>query len=113
MLFCASLFPYATSIVSANYYSQTAQVFYGIVVLAITLANANMYASIAKADGMSFGQWVRQQRRRWPFVDLIIKIIGLTLTITVYPPAMLYSVLLTLLVLVIPNQIKHLHYENK
>lgn len=113
MLFCSSLFPYATSIVSANYYNQTAQVVYGIVVLAITIANGNMYASIAKADGMSFGQWVKQQRRGWSLIDLLIKIVGLILAATVYPPAMLYSVLLTLLVLVIPNQIKRMHYENK
>lgn len=111
MLFCSSLFPYATSIVSANYYNKTAQVFYGIIVLAITFANGNMYASIAKADGITFGEWIRQSHRRWSIIDIVIKVLGLILAATVFPPAMLYSVLITLLFLVIPAQIHHLHYE--
>lgn len=111
MLFCSSLFPYATSIVSANFYNETAEVFYGFVVLAITFANGNMYASIAKNHGMTFTEWVRQNHRRWSFIDIIIKAIGLILAATVFPPAMLFSVLITLLFLVIPAQIHRMHYE--
>lgn len=112
MLFFASLFPYATSIVSANYNSRGAQVFYGIIVLLITFANSNMYASIARVDmKMTLGEWVKRQHRGWTVIDILIKLIGLILAATVYPPAMLYSVLITLLVLVIPNQIKRMRTE--
>lgn len=112
MLFFASLFPYATSIVSANYNSRGAQVFYGIIVLLITFANSNMYASIARVDmKMTLGEWVKRQHRGWTVIDILIKIVGLILAATVYPPAMLYSVLITLLVLVIPNQIKRMQTE--
>jgi uncharacterized membrane protein len=112
MLFFASLFPYATSIVSANYNSRGAQVFYGIIVLLITFANSNMYASIARVDmKMTLGEWVKRQHRGWTVIDILIKLIGLILAATVYPPAMLYSVLITLLVLVIPNQIKRMQTE--
>lgn len=112
MLFFASLFPYATSIVSANFNSRGAQVFYGIIVLLITFANSNMYASIARVDmKISLGEWIRQQHRGWTVIDIVIKVMGLVLAATVYPPAMLYSVLLTLLVLVIPNQIKRMQTE--
>lgn len=113
MLFCSSWFPYATSIVSSNFYNKAAQVFYGIVVLAITFSNGNMYASIAKADGKTFGQWVKERRRGWSVVDIAIKVLGLILSATVYSPAMLYSVLITLLLLVIPTQVKRMHYEKQ
>lgn len=112
MLFFASLFPYATSIVSANYNSRGAQVFYGIIVLLITFANSNMYASIARVDmKMTLGEWVKRQHRGWTVIDILIKLAGLVLAATVYPPAMLYSVLITLLVLVIPNQVKRMKRE--
>jgi hypothetical protein len=38
--------------------------------------------------------------------DLVIKFIGLILSATIFAPAMMLSVLVTLLVLVIPNQLK-------
>lgn len=113
MLFCSSLFPYVTSIVSANFYNKTAEVVYGLVVLAITFSNSNMYASIAKANGTSFGHWIKHQHRSWAFIDIAIKILGLIIAATVYPPAMIYSVMITLLVLVIPNQIKRMSGELK
>ncbi|WP_251546505.1 TMEM175 family protein [Limosilactobacillus caecicola] len=109
VLFFSSLFPYATSIVSTNYNNKMAQIFYGIIVLLITFANANMYASVVKADQrVSLGEWIKQEHRGWTVLDIIIKVLGLILAATVYPPAMLYSVLITLLFLVIPNQVKHM-----
>ena len=108
MLFFSSLFPYATSIMSTHYDDVGAQTFYGIVVLLITFSNTNMYASIAKADGKkSYGEWLKERSRGWIVPDVLIKVVGLILTLTVWPPAMLYSVLVTLLFLVIPNQLKH------
>lgn len=74
----------------------------------------NMYASIAKADSkVDLRTWVKQRSRGWTVFDVGIKVIGLILVATVYPPAMLYSVLVTLLCLVIPNQIKHINREDK
>ncbi|WP_225359421.1 hypothetical protein [Limosilactobacillus reuteri] len=46
-------------------------------------------------------------------MDIVIKVIGLIIAATVYSPAMLYSVLVTLLLLVIPNQIKHDQLERR
>lgn len=107
VLFFSSLFPYATSIVSANYNNKIAQVFYGVIVLLITFANLNMYASVAKSDmKVSVGEWIKRGHHSWTVADIIIKVIGLILAATVYPPAMLYSVLITLLFLVIPNQMR-------
>lgn len=114
VLFFSSLFPYATNIVAEHYDSQGAQVFYGIIVLLITFANMNMYASIARVDAnKTLGEWAMRHDRNWTFIDIVIKIIGLAIAVTVYPPAMLYSVLVTLLLLVIPNQIKHEQLERR
>jgi uncharacterized membrane protein len=108
VLFFSSLFPYATDIVSENYNNSGAQTFYGIIVLLITFANINMYASLAKADShLSFSEWIKRHRRGWMIPDVVVKVVGLILTLTVWPPAMLYAVLATLLVLVIPNQLRH------
>lgn len=112
VLFFSSLFPYATSIVSAHYDNKGAQIFYGIIVLLITFANSNMYRSIARVDmKISLCEWIHREHRGWTISDIAIKLIGLVLAATVYPPAMLYSVLITLLFLVIPNQIKRMKRE--
>lgn len=108
VLFFSSLFPYATNIVAANYNNSVAQTFYGIIVLLITFANLNMYASIAKADAHEpLNEWIKRHRRGWMVPDILVKLVGLILTMTVWPPAMLYAVLITLLMIVIPNQFRH------
>lgn len=107
MLFTASLYPYATDIVSENFDNQVAQIFYGIIVLLISFANVWMYACLRRANPND-SQIARQVRGRWTWMswDLVIKFIGLFLSATVFAPAMMLSVLVTLLVLVIPNQLK-------
>ena len=46
-------------------------------------------------------------------MDIVIKVIGLIISETDYSPAILYSVLVKLLLLVIPNQIKHDQLERR
>jgi uncharacterized membrane protein len=108
MLFFSSLFPYATSIVSENFSNETAQVFYGIIVIFITLSNMLSYGTLIKANQKDPAVIAQMKNRRWLFVDVAIKVVGLILSLTIYPSAMMYAVLATLLVLVIPNQIKSL-----
>jgi uncharacterized membrane protein len=50
MLFTASLYPYATDIVSENFNNKVAQIFYGIVVLLISFANVWMYSCLRRAN---------------------------------------------------------------
>ncbi|WP_071131251.1 TMEM175 family protein [Enterococcus timonensis] len=109
MLFFSSLFPYATSLVSENFNNTAAQGFYGMIVLFITLANLLTYHTLSKANQEEkFVAELIKTRNHWLQIDVLIKIIGLILALTIFPPAMMYSVLLTLIVLVIPNQIKNL-----
>lgn len=96
MLFCASLFPYSTSIVANNFYNTTAQAFYGIVVLLVTLFNTIMYSNLKNVnkDNEKIVQRLNA-RNKWIYYDITVKIIGLIISILFYPPAMIYAVLVT------------------
>ncbi|KRM72112.1 TMEM175 family protein [Lacticaseibacillus brantae] len=102
MLFFSSLFPYATSIISTSFTNKAAQLFYGVIVLLITLTNSLMYYFLRQDNpdaqvrvGLHI-HWIRY--------DIAVKIIGFALTIFVFPTAMIYSVLVTLIFMVIPQQ---------
>ena len=106
MLFSASFFPYVTDLVSTHFFNSTAQILYGGIVLLITLMNLLMYASLREdnQDVEVFSSRM-SRRNRWMMLDIVIKLIGLTLAIVVFPPAMLLSVLVTLLLIVVPQQL--------
>ncbi|CAH1851972.1 hypothetical protein [Convivina praedatoris] len=107
MLFTSSLFPYATSIVSENFDNRAAQIFYGLVVLSITASNQLQYYLLQRAN-QSQENSVRHiaARRGWAKYDVALKLSGMLLAMTVYPLAMIFSVLITLMTFVIPNQLK-------
>ena len=92
---------------STNFFNSTAQILYGGVVLLITLMNFLMYALLREdnQDVKSFSSRM-SRRNRWMMLDIVIKLVGLTLTIVVFPPAMLLSVLVTLLLIVVPQQLR-------
>ena len=73
----------------------------------ITLMNFLMYASLREdnQDVEVFSSRM-SRRNRWMMLDIVIKLVGLTLTIVVFPPAMLLSVLVTLLLIVVPQQLR-------
>lgn len=75
--------------------------------LLITLMNLLMYASLREdnQDVEVFSSRM-SRRNRWMMLDIVIKLVGLTLTIVVFPPAMLLSVLVTLLLIVVPQQFR-------
>lgn len=69
--------------------------------------NFLMYASLREdnQDVEVFSSRM-SRRNRWMMLDIVIKLVGLTLTIVVFPPAMLLSVLVTLLLIVVPQQLR-------
>lgn len=99
MLFFASLFPYTTSIVAQNFNNVTAQFMYGIVILLVSLSNIGISRSLNAANGKRYFKTLYELDQRAVFLDLGIKVIGLILTITVFPPAVLYSVLINIILL--------------
>ena len=107
LLFFSSFFPYVTSFVTSYYNSSVAQGFYGVIVLAVTFCNIISGHLIGKANRND--EKVQESlkiKMRWLSVDTIIKIIGLIISCTFYPPAMMISVYITLLGIVLPAQYK-------
>ena len=107
LLFFSSFFPYVTSFVTLYYNSSVAQGFYGVIVLAVTFCNMISGHLIGKANrNDEKSQESLKIRMRWLSIDIIIKIIGLIISCTFYPPAMMISVYITLLGIVLPAQYK-------
>ena len=108
LLFFASFFPYVTSIVASDFYNPVGQAVYGIVVLLVTFTNVWMYDELAKMPIHHDGDQkvIISHNDKVMALDIIIKVIGLLLTLTLLPSAMMWSVFITALVLIIPRSIK-------
>ena len=107
LLFFSSFFPYVTSFVTLYYNSSVAQGFYGVIVLAVTFCKMISGHLIGKANRNDEKlQESLKIRMRWLSIDTIIRIIGLIISCTFYPPAMMISVYITLLGIVLPAQYK-------
>ena len=95
LLFFVSFMPYATGIVSSHFMNHTAQLFYGLIVIVSTVANWFLHKVIDKPniDQKELLE-ANAQYRKLLIPDLIIKGVGLILSLIVYPPIMMYSVLI-------------------
>ena len=81
---------------------------YGIVVLLITFSVLGYYRELGISSNLTDEErkFLALHRQKWIWVDIFLKTLGLVLSITLFPPATSIAVLLTLLILVIPNQLK-------
>ena len=105
LLFFSSFFPYTTSIVATNFNNSIAQALYGIVVLLVSLTNVWMYQELAAVAEDSVLKTLARGHNRIMVLDIALKLLGLILTLTVFPSAMMWSVLITALVLIIPRSL--------
>ena len=104
LLFFSSLIPYAIRFVNVDYNSGVTQGFYGIMVLLVTLSNVGLSRALEKAnyDEKDKKGGIADNRKRL-YLDIGIKVIALILTLTVYPSAMMISVLITMVLMMIPT----------
>ena len=95
LLFFSSFMPYATGLVSTHFYSKTMQGFYGIVVIVTTVCNWFLHKELDKPnkDNKKLLEATAGYRKLL-LPDIAIKVLGLILAVTVYPPIMMYSVLI-------------------
>ncbi|BCA85904.1 DUF1211 domain-containing membrane protein [Enterococcus saigonensis] len=101
LLFFSSFFPYTTSIVSSNFYNKTAQTMYGVIVIGVTLSNIMISKSLNKVnENVGFGL-LYATPNNMTILDLSIKILGLVLTVGVYPPAMIYAIFIDIAVMAV------------
>lgn len=93
LLFFCSVIPYATDLVSRDFDNKVTQGFYGIFVMLVTLSNIWLSKTLDKAAS-DMPKEVMAKRRRLLWIDIAIKVIGLVISVSIYPPAMMYSVIL-------------------
>ena len=95
LLFFVSFMSYATGIVSSHFMNHTAQLFYGLIVIVSTVANWFLHKVIDKPniDQKELLEATAQYRKLL-IPDQIIKGVGLILSLILYPPIMMYSVLI-------------------
>lgn len=95
LLFTASFIPYATGLASVDFTSRTMQGFYGLVVIVMTTVNWFLHRALDRPNEdvpVLLAATVNYRKLLVP--DIAIKCVGLVLALTVYPPIMMYSVLL-------------------
>lgn len=95
LLFASSFLPYATGLVSTYFMSKTIQGFYGLIVIVTTVINWCLHKALDKpnADNKELLA-LTESYRKLLIPDILIKVIGMVLALTVYPPIMSYSVLI-------------------
>ena len=105
--FFSSFFPLTTHMVASNFWNPLAQVAYGVVILLVTAANVVLYARLRADNGQVEGlpQGILGSTRNMA-LDIALKLVGITLSATVFPPAMVCSVLIMLCCIVLPQQLR-------
>jgi uncharacterized membrane protein len=95
MLFFSSLIPYVTSFASDHMMSKMALSFYWVVVMLVSVSNILLNNAVEKANADVEGLVaVSDQMRKWMWLDLGLKFVGLLVAVTVFPPAAMFSILL-------------------
>lgn len=99
MLFFASFFPYTTGIMATHFFNVTAQTMYGIIVLLVSFSTILISYTIDVASGVPDHHLLYDMSNRLVIIDLIVKFMGMILTLTVYPPAISYTVFVDIILL--------------
>lgn len=105
MLFFASLFPYSTSIVASDFNNSTAQVFYGIIIILVSLSNIGISHSLNKVNTEHKFKALFDMSRGLVAIDLGVKVLGMILSLTIFPPATMYSIFIASAMLIIVSSI--------
>lgn len=106
MLFFSSFFPYTTQLIATHFNNGTIQAFYGVIVLFITLSVLWYFRTLEEVNEISEIREFDQAGRGWLMWVICIIILGLILSLTFFPEGVGLSVLITLLCIVIPRQLK-------
>lgn len=105
LLFFSSFFPHATSLVASDFNNPVGQAFYGSIVLLVTFTNVWMYQALSSLDNQHLADLSFNILDRAGYLDIGLKILGLVLALTIYPPAMMWAVLMTAVVIVLPRSV--------
>ena len=105
LLFFALLVPYATSLVYKYFMDTVMQGFYEIIIIIVSMVNIGLRNSLGKVNAVDKSMLkVIERAKKVLYADIAVKIAGLVIAVTIYPPAMMISVLITLVVFVMTHQ---------
>jgi uncharacterized membrane protein len=106
LLFFTSFMPYATSLDSRYFNSSAMQGFYGIIIILITLTNLILHTVIdnCNRDNPTLLTMTYAYRRSL-VPDICVKIAGLVITLTLWAPAMTWSILLAWLTILLVTKL--------
>lgn len=95
-----------------NFHNKVAQGFYGLFVLSVTFLNVWLSHVIESSnDNAQLPVEVMKKRRELLWIDIGIKIIGLIISLTVYPPAMMFSVIIAAVFLMTGIKVLNLDWK--
>ncbi len=113
LLFFCSMIPYATDLVSGDFSNKLAQGFYGVFVILVTLANIALSVVLQEENSHNAKPTdVMKKRRTLLWIDVGIKIVGLMIALTVYPPTMMLSVIVSAGMLMIGIRVFKLDWDH-
>lgn len=104
MLFFSSLFPYTTQLIATHFTNGTMQAFYGVIVLLITFSVLWFYRTLDEVNDGAEIRGLNAERKKWLIWDIGIKLIGLILSLTIFPAGVTISVLVAVLFIFITKQ---------
>ena len=104
MLFFSSLFPYATQLIATHFTNGSMQTFYGVIVLLITFSVLWFYRTLDEVNDGAEIRGLNAERKKWLIWDIGIKLIGLILSLTIFPAGVSISVLVAVLFIFITKQ---------
>ncbi|MCW8518267.1 TMEM175 family protein [Streptococcus macedonicus] len=105
LLFFSSFFPYTTSLVANDFNSSVAQIIYGGIVMLVSFTNVWMYSELTNVATTNEAEAATRSHNNWMRWDIAIKVIGMLLSMTVFPQVMMWAVLFTAVVIVVPRSI--------
>ncbi|MDE5157712.1 hypothetical protein [Lacticaseibacillus paracasei] len=92
LLFFSSLFPYTTSLVAEHFNNATAQVLYGSIIIIISLMNVLLSLNLRKLNPEANFGLLYGTRTVIVALDLLFKLVGLLISMTIFPAAMVLSI---------------------
>ena len=107
LLLWSSFMPYATSIMAKNFQNTSAQIFYGVIVMLITLSTELLYRTLTFQEATSQEMKAyRIFRDKMLARDITTKLVALLISVFVYPPFIAYGILIGILFINIPRDVK-------
>lgn len=105
-MFVLSLIPYLSTFVAENFYSFVPQALYGIDFIVVALLSIVTSSALKNVDGGNVALFMVLEKNSYYLMTIIVVGIGMIIGYLMYPPAIIISCLLSILMIWILPHIK-------